>query len=59
MEISPYQPFKRISRFKSLRREDDPEATAISEKVELELKPLPSNLRYAVLDSDSKISFYC
>ena len=32
IEISPYQPFKRISRFESLRREDDPEATAISEK---------------------------
>ena len=57
MEISPYQPFKSISRFESLRREDDPEATATSEKVELDLKPLPSNLRYAFLESDSKYPF--
>ena len=40
-----------------MRREDDPEATATSEKVELDLKPLPSNLRYAFHDSDSKYSF--
>ena len=40
-----------------MRRKDDSEATVTSEKVELELKPLPSNLRYAFLDSDSKYPF--
>ena len=57
LEIKPYRPFQRTSRFESLRREDDPKATTTSEKVELELKPLPSNLRYAFLDSDSKHPF--
>ena len=40
-----------------MRREDDPEATAISAKAEWELKPLPSNLKYAFLDFNLKYPF--
>ena len=40
-----------------MKREDDQKATSTSEKVELELKPLPSNLRYAFLDSNLKFPF--
>ena len=45
LEVTPYQPSYRTSRFESLRREDDPKDTTLSEEVKLELKPPPSNLR--------------
>ena len=51
--ISPY----RTSRFEPLRKDDDPRSTLPNEEVKLELKPLPSNLRYVFLDSNSKFSF--
>ena len=57
LEVTPYQPSHRTSRFEPLRREDDLKASTSSEEVELELKPLPSNLRYAFLDSNFKFSF--
>ena len=57
MQVVPYQPFQRTSRFEPLRSEDDPKDTTPSEEVKLELKPLPSNLRYAFLESDSKFPF--
>ena len=57
MQVVPYQPFQKTSRFEPLRSEDDPKDTTPSEEVKLELKPLPSNLRYAFLDSDSKFPF--
>ena len=40
-----------------LQREDDSKDTISSEEVELELKPLPSNLKYAFLDSNLKSPF--
>ena len=57
MEVAPYQPSHRTSRFEPLNREDDPKATTSSEEVKMELKPLPSNLRYAFLDSNFKFPF--
>ena len=51
--ISPH----RTSRFEPLRKDDDPKPTLPNEEVKLELKPLPSNLRYVFLDSNSKFSF--
>ena len=57
MEVTPYQPSHRTSRFEPLSREDDPKDTTSSEGIELELKPLPSNLRYAFLDSNFKFLF--
>ena len=57
MEVTPYQPSYRTSRFEPLRREDDPKVNTPSEEVKLELKPLPSNLRYAFLDSNFKFPF--
>ena len=47
LEVNSYQSSQRTSRFEPLRQEDDPKATISSEEVKLELKPLPSNLRYA------------
>ena len=57
LEVIPYQSSQRPLRFEPLRQEDDPKATISSEEVKLELKPLPSNLRYAFLNSDFKFSF--
>ena len=57
LEVIPYQSSQKTSKFEPLREEDDPKATISSEEVKLELKPLPSNLRYAFLDSDFKFSF--
>ena len=57
MEVIPYQPSHRTSRFKPLSREDDPKDTTSSEEVKMELKPLPSNLRYAFLNSNFKFPF--
>lgn len=57
LEVTPYLPSCRISRFEPLRREEDPKGTTLSEEVTLELKPLPSNLRYAFLDSNLKFPF--
>ena len=56
-KVIPYQPFQGILRFKTSRREDDSKDTISSEEVELELKPLLSNLRYAFLDSNLKSPF--
>ena len=56
-EVIPYQPFQGISRLETSRREDDSKDTISSEEVELELKPLPLNLIYAVLDSNLKSPF--
>ena len=57
LEVTSYQPSHRISRFEPLSREDNPKDTTSSEEVKMELKPLPSNLRYALLDSNFKFSF--
>ena len=57
LEAIPYQPFQEISRLETSRREDDSKDTISSEEVVLELKPLPSNLRYAFLDSNLKSPF--
>ena len=57
LEVNSYQSSQRTSRFEPLRQEDDPKATISSEEVKLELKPLPSNLRYAFLDSDFNFPF--
>ena len=57
MEVTKYQPSCWPSRFEPLKREDDPKDTTSSEGIELELKPLPSNLRYAFLDSNFKFPF--
>ena len=57
LEVTPYFPSQRPSRFEPLRQEDDPKGTPPSEELKLELKPLPSTLRYAFLDSDFKFSF--
>ena len=46
-----------MSRFEPLKRDDDPKVTTLNEKVNLELKPLPSNLRYAFLDSTNDSPF--
>ena len=55
--MTKYQPSRWTSRFKPLRKEDDPKDTTLNEEVKLELKPLPSNLRYAFLDSNFKLPF--
>ena len=55
--MNSYQSSQRNARFEPLRQEDDPKATISSEEVKLELKPLPSNLRYAFLDSDFNFPF--
>lgn len=57
LESNPYLPPHRTSRFEPLRKDDDPKSTQQHEEVKLELKPLPSNLRYAFLDSNSKFPF--
>ena len=57
MEVTKYQPSRWPSRFEPLKREDDKKDTTSSEGFELELKPLPSNLRYAFLDSNFKSPF--
>ena len=57
LEVIPYQSSQRPLRFEPLRQEDNPIATILSDEVKLELKPLPSNLRYAFLDSDFKFPF--
>ena len=57
MEVTKYQPSRWPSRFEPLKREDDPKDTTSSEGIKLELKPLPSNLRYAFFDSNFKFSF--
>ena len=57
LEVTSYLPSRRISRFEPLKRDDDPKVTTPNEKVNLELKPLPSNLRYAFLDSNNEFPF--
>ena len=57
LDMTQYQPFHKISRFEPLKREDDSKVTTSTKEVELELKPLPSNLRYAFLDSNFKFPF--
>ena len=57
MEVTSYFPSPMISRFEPLRRDDDPKVTTPGAKVDLELKPLPSNLRYAFLNSNYEFSF--
>ena len=56
-EVTKYQSSRWTSRFEPLRTEDDPKDTTLNEEVKLELKPLPSNLRYAFLDSNFKLPF--
>ena len=56
-EVIPYKSSQWKSRFKPLRSEDDPKDSTPSEEVKMELKPLPSNLRYAFLDSNLKFLF--
>ena len=57
MEVTKYQPSCWTSRFEPLRKEDDPKDTIPNKEIKLELKPLPSNLRYAFLDSNFKFPF--
>ena len=44
-------------RFEPLRKEDDPQPFSTNQTSSLDLKPLPSSLRYAFLDSQSKFPF--
>ena len=44
-------------RFEPLRKEDDSKAIPPHDEVKLKLKPLPSNLRYAFFDFNSKFPF--
>ena len=57
LEVTSYIPPHRTLRFEPLRRDDDPRPTLPKEEVKLELKPLPSSLRYAFFDSNSEFSF--
>ena len=57
LEVIAYQPSHRTSRFEPLSRDDNPKDTTSSEEVKMELKPLPSNLIYAFLDSNFKFPF--
>ena len=57
MEATSYLPPHRTSRFEPFRKEDDPKDTTPNEEIKLELKHLPSNLRYAFLDSNFKLPF--
>ena len=57
MEVTKYQPSRWTLRFEPLRKEDNPKDTTPNEEIKLELKPLPSNLRYAFLDSNFKLPF--
>ena len=52
----PSYPF-RYQRFEPLRNDDDPKPSSPSEAPNLEIKPLPSTLRYAYLDSNSNFPF--
>ena len=45
IKVTKYQPSRWPSRFEPLKREDDLKDTTSSEGIELEIKPLPSNLR--------------
>ena len=57
MEVTKYKPSHWTSRFEPLGKEDDPKDSTLNEEVKLELKPLPSNLRYEFLDSHFKLPF--
>ena len=57
LDATSYFPPHRTSRSEPLRRDDDPKSTSPNKEVKLQLKPLPSNLRYAFLDSNFKFSF--
>ena len=57
LELAPSTYPYRYQRFEPLRKEDDPKPSSPSEAPNLELKPLPSTLRYAFLDSNSNFPF--
>ena len=57
LQGTSYLPPHRISSFEPLRKDEDSKAISPNEKVKLKLKPLPSNLIYAFLDSNFKFSF--
>ena len=54
LELTPYQPPHRTSRFEPLSRDEDSKVDSLNEEVKIELKPLPSNLRYTFLNSNFK-----
>ena len=57
LEATSYISPHRTLRFEPLKKDDNPRPTLPNEEVKLELKPLPSNLIYVLLDSNSEFPF--
>ena len=57
LEVTSYIPPHITWRFEPLKKDDHPRPTLLKEEVKLELKPLPSSLRYIFLDSNSEFPF--